>query len=588
MRWQTSAVLAVLLVLVGGFYYLYEVRWAADRERTESRKGRVFTAEATDVTAVELKRPDETVALKRDGDAWRVTAPVAARGNKGTIDETLTTILTAKMDREIDGKPASLADFGLEKPAAQVALTLKDGKQVGIDLGSKSPTGVWVYAREHGKPAVFVLPDSVLREATRPVVDFRDRTILAFERRDVTGVDIVAESDAIVLEPTADNRWRITRPVALAADTAEMNDLLDKLATAKVKEFVAEAPRSRQAFGLERPVRVSVHTGKDKDRATRTLLVGRTDPEKKGVYAMREGETSVVLLPEEVGKLVPRNVAAIRNKQLVDFERDRIARVELESPKGAVTLVKEKDRWTIAAPEALPADQVEAGALLARLREVRAQAFLSDDASAIPRVLARPTVKLTLTEQGGAPMTVLLAPSTERRGGQPSAYAAVAEKGPVVLVESKALDDLARSVNDLRDHALFSGIEPKDIKRLRVRAGGQTAVLERSGDIDWKLVEPTKGAAKGPRVEDVLFSVRALRWTEIVSPGGEDAARFGLDAPSMEVVFLKGDGAELARLTVGKRDGDRAYVRTGSGPAIYAVDARTLGAEPKIPDDFKG
>jgi hypothetical protein len=303
---------------------------------------------------------------------------------------------------------------------------------------------------------------------------------------------------------------------------------------------------------------------------------------------MREGEVSVLLLPEDIAKLVPRNVAAIRNKQLVDFERDRIARVEVESPKGAVTLVKEKDRWTIAAPEALPADQVEAGALLARLREVRAQTFLSDDASAIPRFLAKPTVKLTLTEQGGSPTTVLLAPSTERRGGQPSAYAAVAEKGPVVLVEGKALEDLARSVNDLRDHTLFSGIEPKDIKRLRVRAGGQTAVLERSGENDWKLVEPTKGNARGPRVEDILFSVRALRWKDIVSPAGEDASRYGLDAPSMEVVFLKGDGAELARLTVGKRDGDRAYVRTGNAPTIYAVDARTLGAEPKIPDDFKG
>src|SRR5688500_2416287 len=521
MRWQTSAVLALLLAIVGGFYYLYEVRWAADRERAESRKGRVFTVEAADVTALELKRPDETVALKRDGDAWRLTAPMAARGNRGTVDEALTTILTAKIDREIDAKPASLADFGLEKPAAQVGVTLEDGKQ-----------------------GVCVLSDSVLREATRPLVGFRDRAILAFERRDVTGVEVVTDADTILVEPAADNRWRITRPVALAADTAEMNDLLDKLATAKVKEFVAEAPRSRQAYGLERPVRISVYTGKDKDRATRTLLVGRTDAEKKGVYAMREGEASVLLLPEEIGKLVPRNVAAIRNKQLVDFERDRIARVELESPKGAVTLVKDKDRWTIAAPEALPADQVEAGALLARLREVRAQAFLSDDAAAIPRFLAKPTVKLTLTEQGGSPTTVLLAPSTERRGGQPSAYAAVADRGPLVLVEGKALDDLARSVNDLRDHALFSGVEPKDVKRLRVRAGGQTAVLERSGENDWKLVEPIKGAAKAPRVEDVLFSIRALRWKDIVSPGGEDAAKYGLDAPTQEVVFLKGDGAE--------------------------------------------
>ena len=587
MRWQTSAVLALLLVLVGGFYYVYEIRWAPDRERAETRKGRVFSAEAADVTALELKRPDETVALKRDGEAWRLTAPVAARGNRGTVDETLTTILTAKIDREIDAKPASLADFGLEKPAAQVALTLKDGKQVGIDLGAKSPTGVWVYAREQGKPAVFVLGDSVLREATRPVVDFRDRTILAFERRDVTGVDIVTDADTIAVEPAAD-KWRITRPVALPADTAEMNDLLDKLSTAKVKEFVAEAPRSSQPYGLERPVRVSVHTGKDKDRASRTLLIGRTDAEKKGVYAMREGEASVLLLPEDIGKLVPRNVGAIRNKQLVDFERDRIARVDVESPKGVVTLVKDKDRWSITAPEALPADQVEAGALLARLRELRAQAFLSDDASAVPRFLPKATVKLTLTEQGGAPTTVLLAPSTERRGGQPSAYAAVAEKGPVVLVEGKALDDLARSANELRDHALFAGVEPKDIKRLRVRTGGQTAVLERSGESEWKLLEPTKGPAKAPRVEDVLFAVRALRWKDIVSPRGEDAAKFGLDAPSMEVVLLKGDGSEVARLTVGKRDGDRAYIRAGSDPTIYAIDARTLGAEPKIPDDFKG
>ncbi|HEY7517519.1 MAG TPA: DUF4340 domain-containing protein [Methylomirabilota bacterium] len=588
MRWRTSVVLAVLLVLVAGFYYLYEVRWAPERERAESRKGRVFVAEAADVTAVELKRPDDTVVLKREGDAWRLTAPLEARGNKGTVDDALTTILTAKIDREIEPKPASLADFGLDKPAAQVALTLKDGKQVGIDLGAKSPTGVWVYAREQGKETIVALSDSILREATRPVVDFRDRTILAFERRDVTGVEIVTDADTIAVEPTPDNRWRITRPVALPADTPEMNDLLEKLATAKVKEFVAEAPRSRQSYGLERPVRISVHTGKDKDRATRTLLVGRTDAEKKGVYAMREGEASVLLLPEEVGKLVPRNVAAIRNKQFVDFERDKIARVELESPKGTVTLVKEKDRWRIAAPEALPADQVEAGALLARLREVRAQAFLSDDASAIPRFLPKATVKLTLTEEGGAPTTVLLAPSTERRSGQPTAYAAVADKGPVVLVEAKALDDLARSVTDLREHALFSGVEPKDVKRLRVRAGGQTAVLERSGETDWKLVEPTRGAAKGARVEDVLFSVRALRWKDIVSPGGDDAAKFGLDTPTMEVVLLKSDGTELAKLTVGKRDGDRAYVRTGTGPTIYAVDARTLGTEPKIPDDFQG
>src|SRR5207253_10906587 len=139
--------------------------------------------------------------------------------------------------------------------------------------------------------------------------------------------------------------------------------------------------------------------------------------------------------------------------------------------------------------------------------------------------------------------------------------------------------------DDLRDHTLFGRLDPKDIKRLRVSAGGRTAVLERGGDTDWKLVEPTKGAAKNSRVDDLVYGVRALRWKQIVAPNGEDATKYGLDAPTLEVVLLKGDGGELARLTVGRRDADRVYVRTGGGPAIYAVDPGALGPAPKVPDD---
>src|SRR5215470_2230154 len=587
MRWYTTVALAVALLLVGGFYYVYEIRWAPERERVETRKGRVFQAEAADVTAVELKRPEDTVRLARVGDGWELKSPITARGDRTRVDETLTTVLTAKADREIDPKPAALADFGLDKPAAEVTLTLKDGKTLGLALGSKTPTGVWVYARETGKPAVVALPDGVLREATKPVSDFRDRTILSVERKEVSGFDVTADGQTISVDHAGD-AWRITKPVALRADTEAIGDMFEKLTAAKVKEFAAEAPASRATYGLDKPLRLTIHTGRDKDRASRTLLVGRTDAAKKGVYAMREGEQSVLLLPEDVSKAIPRTVAALRDKQVVAVDRDKVTRIDVDSPKGAVSLTKDKDRWTITAPQSLPADQVEAGALLTRLRDLRAQGFLSDDASAVPRVLSKPTIKVTITAPQKPPTTLLLAPSAEKRGGAPSAYAAVAGRGPVVLVDGKAVEDFTRSADDLRDHTLFAGLEPKDIKRLRVNAGGKTAVLERSGETDWKLLEPTKGAAKSPRVDDLIYGVRALRWKQIVAPNGDEPAKYGLDAPTMEVVLLKSDGGELARLVVGRREGDRAYVRTGAGPAIYAVDPGTLGPAPKVPDDLKG
>jgi Domain of unknown function (DUF4340) len=587
MRWQTTAVLALILALLGGFYYVFEVRLGPGREEAAARKGRVFTADSKDVTELAIKRPGDTLRVKRDGDGWQLVEPVRARGNRPTVDETLANVLTAKIDREIDANPKSPVDFGLDKPSAELSLTLKDGKTLGLQLGSKNPTGVWVYARERDKPAVFVLGESVLRDATRPVADFRDRTVLAFDVKDVTGFELALPPETLAVE-RRDSGWQITRPTALAGDGDTITEFLDKLAAGKVRDFVAETPPSLAPYGLDRPRRLTIHTGRDKERATRTLLLGRVDESKKGVYAMRPGEGSVLLLPDELDKQIPKNVAVLRNKTVVAFDRDKITRVDLESPKGQVAAARDKDQWTLVAPQALPADQVEVGAILSKLRELRAQAFLSDDASGIARYLARPEIRVTLGEQGGGATTVLLAPSPETRGGAPSAYAAIAGKGPVVLVDGKALTELARSENELRDRRLLGALEPKDVKRVRVRAAGQAVVLERKSDTEWRTLEPAKGTANGQKVDDLLYTLRSLRWKDIVAPDGQDAARYGVETPTLEVALFRGDGGEIATVVVGRREGEIAYVRTKAQPTIYSVESRALGPTPKVPDDFKG
>src|SRR6266850_8387028 len=101
MRWQTTAALGLLLAILAGFYYVYEVRWGPGREEAAARKGRVFTADTKDVTAVALKRGDESVRLLREGDAWQLVEPVKARGSRPAVDELLANVLTARIDREI-------------------------------------------------------------------------------------------------------------------------------------------------------------------------------------------------------------------------------------------------------------------------------------------------------------------------------------------------------------------------------------------------------------------------------------------------------------------------------------------------------
>ena len=122
-----------------------------------------------------------------------------------------------------------------------------------------------------------------------------------------------------------------------------------------------------------------------------------------------------------------------------------------------------------------------------------------------------------------------------------------------------------------------------------MKRGGKTAVLERKGEGEWRMVEPTKGAAKSGKVDDLLYTARGLKWKELVAPRGEDAARYGLDAPELEITLGEADGG-----------GDRARSSWASGRATGSSCAprppppstlwrrSQLGELPNVPDDFKG
>src|SRR2546428_13920676 len=380
MRWQTTAVVAVVLLALGAFYYVYEIKGGPAGAKVEAQKGRLWTADAGDVTEVELNRRGEVVRLKREADGWQILEPVTSRGDRAKVDETLTTLTTARVDREIESAPKGLDQYGLDTPAADITLRLKDGRQLGLQLGAKNPTGVWVYAREAGKPAVFVVSDMGLRDVTRPLADLPDKTVLAFAQRQVTAFEVGTREEELAVEQ-ADGRWKLTRPVALPADAQAVTDFLDKLQSMRVKEFVAEAPKSPVPYRLERPIRVSIHTGSDKDRATKALLIGETDRTKQGVYALPPGRSSVLLLPAVARPIVAQYAPAAPDKILYVNDQGALTHTDLDSPRGTVALTQEGNRWRIVVPENLPADQVEAGALLFKLRELRAQGFLTDDAS---------------------------------------------------------------------------------------------------------------------------------------------------------------------------------------------------------------
>lgn len=589
MSGKTLVVLALLVAGLGGFFY-YDTYWLEPaREKKDSVKGRLWEVEPKDVESLTVKRKGETVRIRRTDTGWELLEPVKTRADRGAVDGIVTTLVTARVDREVAATPGKLDEFGLAPPEIEVTLEVKGRAPLALLVGAKSPTGAWLFAKESGKPAVVALSEVVARDLAKPVTELRDRTVLAFDRKGVGQVDLQLSGEALTLESAEAGKWRLTKPRVLPADPDVVADFLEKLDGAKAKEFVEDAPRSLAPYGLDHPTTVTLWIGKDKERASRSLLFGREDKGKKGVYVMRSGEPGVMLVGEELWAAVPKTMGVLRDKVVLAYQYDKVSRVELAGPRGPLTLERDGIGWKITAPEALKADTGAVNGVLWRIRDLRASGFLAEDAAAIPRLLPKPEVTVRLWEEGAKePQVLLLAASRETRGGQPAALAAVEGRGPVVLVDGKVLDDLARGADDLRDKSLLPAFEMSDVKRARVVSGGAPLVVERKGESDWQVVEPKRGGTKERRVADLLLSLKALRWKSIVSPKGDDVARFGLDKPELEVTLLKADGAEIAGLLVGKSEGPQTYVKLKTSPTVYAVDSRLIRDLQKAPGEIPG
>ena len=175
-RWKSILVLLVLAAGLGGFFYYDSYYLGPRREKAESAKGRLWTIEPKDVERITVVRKGETLRLQRAPDGgWDMLEPVKTRGDRSVVDDMVTGL----------AKPG---DFGLAPPEADVKLEVKGRSEpLSLQVGSKNPTGVWVYAREGGKPAVVTLSESIARDTTRPVADFRDHTVVAFAFHEAAG-----------------------------------------------------------------------------------------------------------------------------------------------------------------------------------------------------------------------------------------------------------------------------------------------------------------------------------------------------------------------------------------------------------------
>ena len=568
-----TAVLILVLVGLGLYFYFYEVKGGKKREEAQEEAKKVFQLDKGDVTEFRLARADEEeiVCIKKE-DTWRIEKPVEVDADQDAVDRVVREFADAKRTRTVDEEPEDIALYGLEAPPLKLAVTVKEKEgSPTLLFGNENPAKTAFYAKTEAEKTVFLVQTYVKRSLDKKLYDLRNKKVADFKKDEVQAIQLARGESKIETEKQDDDTWLLTEPLQTRGDKSEIDKVINKMNTARIKEFINENPQDLAEYGLDEPdIMLTVLIGED--RASKGLLIGRKNEDKKGYYAKRAEQKNVFLLEESFLEPVPDTVDTWRDHRLLTVSSSDIEKMQYTAEGQKFVLARNEDRnWELLEPVKEKADNLETNDLITNLTNIKAKQFLDDEKEEFG--LAQPQIDVNLWKKDvDVPIAVTIGAKDEEEDVM---YARNMDGTPVTI-DVGDLEKATKSLFDFRDKVLVS-FDKRDVQTLDVRYGEDELVVAQR-DETWRVEKPDRfKIGNQGDIDSLVWAINYLKMEGIAEerkPG--DLSAYGLNKPRAQFSATLADEKSVGPFLVGSSKDGNVYVVTAEKPGVYLVKESIL------------
>ena len=354
-----------------------------NRTLDDLRDRTVIDFQPASATRIEIKSADRVIELAKSGAStnaeprWALTRPLAARADQRKVSELLADLDGLQVLDFVSEDPKDLHTYQLDEPEREVTVwsgesgkTLMLGRTLTNDAGK-------VYAKLKTADSSYTVPFSIAQKLVVQANDLRDPQVLAFSEDNVHGIDLLHGTDRISLMHT-DSTWRITTPLAAAADEAAVQQLLSHLRGLSVRQFTADVATDLDKYGLAAPVATVTLRGPGSN-AVAQLLVGSLDASNTVRFVKRADEPFVYGIETNIVSWLPANYLALRARLVADVKADEITKLVIEKRTGKVVLQRGMDKkWKLVEPAQGVLDNDALQYALGEFAALRAEDFIRE------------------------------------------------------------------------------------------------------------------------------------------------------------------------------------------------------------------
>jgi hypothetical protein len=390
-----------LLVGLGIYTYVSEFRGREGGNKAGADKDKPIVFERAGLRAIGIKNDHGELRLEKQGEDWKLTAPLVTDGDEDAVEGLLNSVESARIERRI-GAASDRRQYGLDPPKATLTIeTAAGGEPKTLALGDSNPIGGTCFALLPGTDEVAVVSSSLGDIATKDLLGLRDKSLLSLDPWKVRRFTIERGREAIRMEKP-DEGWIIRQPVEAPADGPIITDLLNALQNLKATAFSSEKPSGAdlRRFGLQ-PPRARLTLLQEGWDVEKTVAFGKEAP-GGGRYARTLGRDPVLAVPADFWPKVTTKLFDLRRKDLLGVQPYRVEAITFaRHGRPAATLARQKDQtWALTGAAKGSVKSETADTLLRMIGDLKAISFDDSPGESVRIVLSRrPALDLTLQEE---------------------------------------------------------------------------------------------------------------------------------------------------------------------------------------------
>lgn len=402
---KPTLIVLVCAVILGGVYYLVQLRsQKAEKAAAEPYKA-AFTVPSADVTALTITHPakpeNPAIHLAKENGTWKITQPVDTAADGSVVDTSCDNLTSARITQSEPYASDRLKAYGLDPGKISLEFQTKNGAKHTLLIGDKVFDGSSVYAIVDGAKNVTVLPDSVLTSTDKSLDEWRDHTVLHVTTGQVPSFTLKNSSGDMALAKAKD-QWAFSKPVDTRADNDSVDGLLTAVQNAKFTNVASEKPDDLGKYGLSNPA-INL-TATDDTGKKFTLEVGKKDG--NDYFARDPSRPMIFHVNSDLYAQLTKTFSDLRDKKVMHTDAANLNRIEIHDDHGILVASKSGDTWKIESPDAQKGKNAASYKLVDPLTGLKADQIIDHAGGDVTSKLAKPGIEITLTDKDKKATTV--------------------------------------------------------------------------------------------------------------------------------------------------------------------------------------